>query len=289
MSRSRTFPLAALALLALIWGYNWVVMKAALADCPPLVFAALRVLLGAAACVPVLLFSGRPLAPPPVRYVVPLGLLQTTGFVGFALWALAHGGAGPTAVLVYMMPIWLMLLAWPLLGERIRGLQWPALFLAFAGVLCIVAPWHARAPVLGTALALASGLFWALSAIWQKRKAPPGLDLLNVTFWQMMVGGLALAVLAACVGPLSVHWTGLFVGALLYNAIPGTTIALALWAYAIHHLRPGVAGMTTLVTPLIGVTAAWVQLGERPHPWEALGMLAIFGALMLVVWQHLND
>ncbi|MDA8361659.1 MAG: DMT family transporter [Gammaproteobacteria bacterium] len=289
MSRSRALPLAALGLLTAIWGYNWVVMKVALADCPPLLFAALRVLAGAATFVPVLLVLRRPLAPPPLRYVIPLGLLQTTGFVGFALWALAHGAAGTTAVLVYMMPIWLMILAWPLLGERIRGLQWPALFLALAGVLCIVAPWQTHAPLLGTGLALASGLFWALSAIWQKRQAPAGLDLLRVTFWQMITGGGVLAVMAACLGPLSVHWTGLFVGALLYNAIPGTTVALALWGYALHNLRPGIAGMATLVGPLIGVLAAWLQLGERPVFLEGMGMLAIFAALALVTWQHLAD
>ena len=289
MSRHRVLPLAALVLLTLIWGYNWVVMKVALVDCPPLTFAALRILFGAITFLPVLLVTKRPLAPPPLRYVVPLGLLQTTGFVGFALWGLAHGGAGPIAVLVYMMPIWLMLFAWPFLGERIHGLQWPALALAFFGVLCFVAPWKADGSAIGTFLALASGFFWALSAIWQKRQAPGGLDLLNVTFWQMVVGGCVLALLAIFLGSPSVHWTALFLGALAYNAIPGTTLAFVLWGYAIHHLRPGIAGMTMLLTPLVGVVAAALQLGERPGPWEAVGMLAIFGALGLVAWQHRGD
>ena len=43
---SNTGPLAAFALMAMLWGYNWVVMKVAMRFCGPLDFAALRVALG---------------------------------------------------------------------------------------------------------------------------------------------------------------------------------------------------------------------------------------------------
>jgi len=52
---------------------------------------------------------------------------------------LVSGEAGKTAVLLYTMPFWVILLAWPILGERIRGLEWLAVILAFAGLVCIVA------------------------------------------------------------------------------------------------------------------------------------------------------
>ncbi len=282
--RSRFVPLGALLVLSLIWGYNWVVMKVAIADCPPLLFAALRVLGGALALLPVLGVARRPLAMPPLSYLVPLGLLQSTAFVGLALWALQYAGAGPTAVLVYMMPIWLTLLAWPFLGEPVRGRQWAALGLAGAGVLAIVAPWAPRhAPVVGTVLALLAGLAWAVSALWQKRRAPPGFDLWVVTFWQMTLGGMALAVIAILVEPWHIHWTAGFIAALVYNAVPGTALALVLWAYAVDNLPTGIAGMATLVTPLIGALAAWWQLGERPSGTEVGGMVAILMSLALLV------
>ncbi|MHB8255022.1 MAG: DMT family transporter [Acidiferrobacter sp.] len=286
--QSRFLSFVALGFLTVIWGYNWVIMKTALIDCPPLLFAALRVLLGALALWPVLVITKRPLSSPPIRYILPLGLLQSTGFIGLALAALEYGGAGPTAILVYMMPVWLMLLAWPLLGERIRGLQWPALILAILGLLCILRPGTQHAPVLGYLLALSSGIFWAASSLWQKRRAPAGLDLLTVTTWQMIFGGSALLILALAVDPLHVQWTPLFITALAYNAILGSALALVLWAYAIDRLPSGVAGMATLLSPLIGVIAAWLQLGERPGPWEGAGMISIFLALALVTWQHLR-
>ncbi|MHB1606137.1 MAG: DMT family transporter [Leptospirales bacterium] len=281
-------PLVFLGLLSLIWGYNWVVMKIALASCPPLLFAALRVLGGALVLFPLLIFLDRPLKMPKWRYVLPLGLFQSTGFVGLTLWGLEFGGAGKTAVLVYMMPLWLILLSWPFLGERIHGKQWIALALSLMGLLLILDPLHLHGHLTGTVLALLSGFSWAFSAIWQKRHAPPGTDLLNATAWQMVFGGMVLAVIAVIVDPIHILWTPSFVGALLYNAIPGNALAWVLWAYVLHSLPPGIAGMGTLIAPLIGVFAAWGQLGERPGGWEAIGMTLIVLALLLVTWQHLS-
>ncbi|QQD71943.1 DMT family transporter [Acidithiobacillus ferrivorans] len=282
-------PLAAVVLLSLIWGYNWVVMKVAISDCGPLLFAALRVWLSVLVLIPLLLVMKRPMAMPPARYVIPFGLLQTTGFVGFALWALEYGGAGRTAVLVYMMPIWFMLMAWQALGERLSGIAWLALALALLGLLAILKPWDFSGNWRGTLLALLAGIFWAASAIWQKRHAPPGQDLFTVTLWQTAIGGLGLALMAGIVDPLTIHWTPAFIGALLYNALPGTALAYFLWAYALQNLPSGIAGMGTLLVPLIGVAAAWLQLGERPGIWESAGMVVIFMALALVSWQHLRS
>lgn len=281
-------PAAALGLLSLIWGYNWVVMKMALRDCPPLLFAAMRVLGGAFILLPLLRILGRPMTLPPLGYALPLGILQSTGFVGCTLWALEFAGAGKTAILVYMMPLWLLLLAWPLLGDRIHGLQWPAMGFAFLGLLLILDPQHPHEDFRGTTLAILSGLFWAASAVWQKKKSPPGLDLLVVTTWQMVFGGLVLAAIALSVDPLRIHWTVGLTEALLYNAIPGNALAWFLWAYALHRLPSGVAGMGTLLAPMVGVLASWIQLGERPGSREFAGMLLVFLALILVTWQHLR-
>jgi drug/metabolite transporter (DMT)-like permease len=94
------YPAAALfafALLTLIWGYNWVVMKIALEYASALDFAVLRTV-GGAACLflllPLLRTRFRP--PAPVRVLL-LGLLQTTGFLGLVILALESEGAGKTA------------------------------------------------------------------------------------------------------------------------------------------------------------------------------------------------
>ena len=288
-SRETTLAFASIFLLALIWGYNWVVMKVALQDSAPLLFAALRVLFSAPILLLFLLLQKRSLALPPLRYILPYGLLQSTGFVGATLLALEYAGAGKTAILVYMMPIWLMLFAWPVLGERLHGLQIPALLLALIGLLIILEPWKAEsAPWQGPFFAILSGISWAASAIWHKRYVPQGQDLINATFWQASIGGIVLLFGALLLEGWRVHWTAPFFAALAYNAIPGTALAYVLWLFALRHLPSGVAGIATLLAPLIGVFAAWLQLGERPDIWEGIGMAGIFSALFLVSWQHLQ-
>ncbi|MEI6450918.1 MAG: DMT family transporter, partial [Actinomycetes bacterium] len=139
-TRNRDLGAAALILLALIWGYNWVVMKIGLGYADPFAFAALRTFLGALSLFLLLIVLRRSLRPRAVGFTIVIGLLQTTGFVGLLIWALQSGGAGKTSVLTYTMPFWLLLLAWAFLGERLRGTQWLAVGLALAGLLLVLSP-----------------------------------------------------------------------------------------------------------------------------------------------------
>src|SRR5690606_20390989 len=146
-------PLAAFGLLGLLWGYNWVVMKLALRDAGPIDFAMLRVVLGTLITFALLPLLRVPLRPRHVGKTVLLGLFQTTGFVGLINWSLALGEAGKSAVLAYTMPFWVILLGWPFLGERLKGLQWPAVVLAFAGLVLVLEGWRSDAGLANSLLA----------------------------------------------------------------------------------------------------------------------------------------
>ena len=124
----------ALMTLTVIWGYNWVVMKSALLYAGAFQFAALRTVIGTVCLFAVVIDMRKPLRIKEMPTLILLGLLQTSGFTGLLIWALVEGGAGKTAVLTYTMPFWVMVLAWPLLGEKIRGLQWPAALLSTMGI-----------------------------------------------------------------------------------------------------------------------------------------------------------
>jgi drug/metabolite transporter (DMT)-like permease len=66
------------------------------------------------------------------------------------------------------------------------------------------------------------------------------------------------------------------------NANYDHAIAWFLWLYILEKLPAGVAGMGSLAIPLVGVMSAWLQLGERPGPFEAAGMLLIGLALLIL-------
>jgi drug/metabolite transporter (DMT)-like permease len=272
----------ALAVLALIWGYNWVVMKVALLYAQPLTFAAMRTFLGALALLALLVFLRRPLSPPAVRWTVAIGLLQTTAFLGLTTLALHYGGAGRTAVLTFTMPFWLLLLAWAFLGERLLGLQWAAVALSLVGFIFMLAPWQLSGG-LGTALAVAGSLTWAISAVLMKTmQRRHQVDLLSFTAWQMLFGSLPLIVIAAFTWSQAPVWSGSFIWTLSFVVLLGNALGWFLWVFVLHSFTAGSAGISTLAIPVVGVVTAWIQLGERPSAIEAVGMMSILAALAII-------
>jgi drug/metabolite transporter (DMT)-like permease len=266
--------------IGLIWGYNWVVMKVALAYVGPLDFAFLRVAFGTLLLFLVLLGMRAPLAPRHVVKTALLGLFQTAGFVGLISMALVLGETGKSAVLSYTMPFWVILLGWPFLGERLRGAQWPAVGLALVGLVLVLEIWHGGAGLVGSLLALGAGALWGVSVIIAKKIPVDGTkELLSMTAWQMLFALIPLAALALVVPERSIDWTPTFVAALVYNGVGGMALASLLWLYILQRLPAVLSGMSSLVVPVVGIVAAWVQLGERPGVAAGVGMVLILAGL----------
>lgn len=276
--------LSALFLLTIIWGYNWVVMKSALQYAGAFQFAAIRTMFGALLLFVVIFFTKRSYKLKQWPTIILLGLLQTCGFTGLLIWALVEGGAGKTAVLTYTMPFWVMLLAWPLLHEKIKGWQWLAVLLSVVGIIMFFDPAHAKGEWFSLTLAVLSGVFWALSVIISKKlhQLESDLDLLTLTAWPMFLGSIPLAIIAYIVPAPPIHWTPYFISAVLFNVVLAGALAWLLWLYALQRLPAGVASMASMLAPVIGVVAAWLQLGETPNQIELIGMLLIGLALAVI-------
>lgn len=274
----------ALFVLTLIWGYNWVVMKLAVQYASPFQFAAMRTFLGALMLFAVMFFTKRPLALKEFPTMLLLGLLQTCGFTGLLIWALVHGGAGKTAVLAYTMPFWVMLFAWPMLGEKVQGWQWLAVVFALFGIVLIFDPLHIKADGFSMFLALCSGIFWAISAIVSKKlhQRLPDMDLLNLTAWPLLLGSIPIVLLALFLPAPPIQWTMTFVNTLLFSVFLSGSLAWVLWIYALQRLQAGIASMASMLAPVIGVLSAWIQLKEVPKTHELTGMLFIALSLALI-------
>ncbi|PKO54793.1 MAG: EamA family transporter [Betaproteobacteria bacterium HGW-Betaproteobacteria-2] len=283
-SSNKFRAVAALLLLSVLWGYNWVVMKNALVDAGPFQFGALRNLLGAICLLTLIMILRRPIRPKEIPTLIVLGLLQTSGFTGLIIWALVEGGAGKTAVLTYTMPFWVMIMAWPLLGEKIQGSQWLAALLSVMGILFILDPLHLGTDLFSMVLAVLAGISWALAVMLAKKlhQRTPELDLLSLTAWQMLFGSLPIVVAAFIVPAPSIDWTPYFIGAVVYNAVFCNALAWLLWLYALQRLEAGVASMVTLLAPVIGVLAAWWELHEQPSHGELWGILFILASLVII-------
>ncbi len=276
----------ALALLVLVWGYNWVVTKVGVNYSDPFTFVALRNVLGAIVLLALVALRGGSLRPKPFRAVVLFGFFQTS-LSGLSVWALYVGSAGKTSVLTYTMPFWLLLIAWPVLGERIRGLQWVAVGLAMSGLLLVLDPWR-RYDLAAELLGVGAGFSWAIaSLVYKITRRHQTVDLLSFTAWQGLLGSIPLIIAAVLTADHAPTWNVSFVAALFYNVIIATAIARLLWLYVLETLPTGTLGVSTLAIPLIGVLTAWLQLGERPGRLEAAGLGLIVLALAVLTAREL--
>lgn len=279
--KTKAGPVLALAAFAAVLGYNWVVMKVGVADIPPFVFAAARAVLGALTLFAALIVLRRPLRAPEIRHTIIVGLLQTTAMVGLATWAVVSGPSGKTAVLVNSMPLWIPLFAAPILGERI-GMRWSAIALGAIGLLLMIDPRHGTG-WLSDLAAVCGALAWAAAIVVTKHlQRKSAFDPLTFTAWQVLVGSLPLIAIAFAfhAGPLVLNAQSL--SAVAYNGVLATGLAFMLFAYAMKSLSVTIAGAGGLSIPVIGVAAAWWQLGERPGGLEWAGMACILGALALM-------
>jgi drug/metabolite transporter (DMT)-like permease len=281
---NRRNALIALVILSLVWGFNWIVMKAVLVDVGALAFSAMRYVFGSVVLFGLLALRRENLAPTPWRGTLIIGLTQTTGFQALVQLALIHGGAGKTALLAYTMPFWVVPLAWFVLGERPGARQWVCIGIAAAGLVLVFEPWRAHGGLIDSALALAGGLSWAIGTVVAKRLFRDGtISPLRLTAWQMLYGTAVLVVIALCVHERTTVWSPRLILALLYNGVLSAGVAWALWLYIVQRLPASVAGLASLIVPLIGVLLAWLLLGETPDVAETLGIIVIAAALFGVL------
>ena len=283
MRKAASAPIAALVAMVLIWGYSWVVMKIALRHAHPFDFAAIRVAVGCVLLFALVKLRGRPLGLPGYRMAILLGLLQVAVFVALSHFALLYAGPGKTSGLVFTMPFWMIVFAHFIIHERMRGAQWVAVALAFAGLALIVEPWKLT-HVVGCLHAIAAGAVWAISAVLSKKWPTAAGDSLLFTAWQLFFGFIVLAVLALVHPHGPIAWNFEFVWALAFSAVLATAGGWWLWTYVLANSPAGMTGLNSLGIPVVAVLASALQLGERPPPTELTGMLLIGIALGLLAW-----
>jgi len=279
-------PLLALLTMSLLWGYGWTAMKIGLIDAEPFKFTALRMSLSALCLLAVLPLTGRPFWPTRVPELLRLAVVQTSLLFTLSTWAVAQGTPGRVAFLVYTMPFFTLLFAWPFLGERVRGLQWLAIALAGCGLVAIIQPWHMHGNGWANGLAIAAGIAWGAGAIMVKRlqnRAP--MDLISMTAWQMFFGSIPLVAFAYWFPEAPIVWSTRFIFMLFLISVVITGIGWMLWVYALSNLEAGTASMVTLAAPVVAIVTSSMHFGERPGPLELAGMCLI-GIALLVLSVH---
>lgn len=265
-------------------------MKIGLLDSGPFAFSGLRTLLGSSMLLLVVLISQRTI--PITRYkdILVLSIFNTIGSVGLIQYALIDATATRTAILMFTYPFWTLLLAWPLLGERIKGLQWFAIILAFSGLLIVLRPQELNGATSSNFFAIAAAISWAIASIIIKRileKNP--MDLLTLTASQMAIGSFCLLFIAFLLDESIPTMTPRFILAVSITGFLSTGLGWLLWAYLLDKLTAGATSMITLLVPVIALTTASWHLGETIQRHDFFGIIFILIGLALLTYFGFQD
>ena len=280
---SRRGAYALLAILTLVWGLNWIAMKLALREAHPVVLNAQRSVLAVVVLFIALIAAGKPLRPPSWRAVIVTALFQTTLNFGSTTMALAGGGAGRTSVLVFTMPFWTLLIAAPVLHERVRGLQWLAIAFALAGLVLVVDPWDWRGDLTPKLWAVLSGFGWAGGTVAMKYfQRDRKLDLLNFIAWQMLVGTIPFVLLLFLYDYPPMRWGGTYALLLVHIAVVSTALGFVAWIEILRWLPAGTASLNLFAIPVIALLSSMAIFGERLTASEWAGIASIGGGLVVL-------
>jgi drug/metabolite transporter (DMT)-like permease len=276
-----------LVVLSLGWGTTWPVMRIALNEVPPFSMRVATMFFGALTLATLTIVGRRTFALRGKRapiHVVIAGFFNVVSFTVLTPFAQLQAATSRVSILVYSMPIWATLMARIFLHERISGMRAAAFALCIAGLVVLMAPVAANGLPLGLLLALGAAFGWAAGTIYLKW-ADLHEDPMAVTFWQVIVGCVVIAICQPLAeGPLHlwpIRMTTLM--ALVFAGAVGSGIAYFLWFEIVRRLSAMTASLGVLSVPAVGVVSSMILLGERPTVSDIAGFALILSASACVL------
>jgi drug/metabolite transporter (DMT)-like permease len=277
-----------LAVLTVVWGVNWPIMKQGVTDFPPLAFRALSMWLGLPVLWAVLKVRRVPfaIARRDWREVGVLCLTNMLIWHVLAIVSIQALSSGRAAILGYTMPIFSALWGVALFGERLKARHVAGLGAAALGVSLLL--WHELERISGRPLAALGMLFAAF--VWglgtqQMRRTRIDAPTLAIIFWMTLLSTLGVS-LGTIVFERD-HWlvpSPPTLAAIAYNAVLIFGVSQPIWLIMARNLPPIASSMSVMMIPVLGVVSGAWWLGETLHWQDATAIVMVLLAIASVMW-----
>ena len=264
-------------LFVLLWSSSFVAARVGLRQMTPLLFVALRMVACAVVLTTVMLalrrswtvLRGRAWLHCAVAGVLANGVLLMAAHV-----ALAHTQAAPIALIQTLNPLLTAVLAWPLLGERLRPLQWLGLLLGLFGVLLILglAALHSTTQ-LGYLLLTVGGVFGLVGGTLYFGRFCRGVPLLEGTTVQFLACAVVCLICTEIFETPHANWTPGAIAAIAWNAAFVSLGGMALYFTMLKRGAAARAAANFYLVPGTAAVMAWVLLGEALSALTILGLV----------------
>ena len=269
---SRAQIVAAFASIYLIWGSTYLAIRYAVETIPPFIMGGVRFLISGAM---LYLWARSRGAPKPTRLhwrnAIIAGGFLLLGGNGAVVWAEQFVPSGLTALLVSILPFWLVIIEWvrpP--RRRPSGAVLAGLVLGFIGIVVLVGPsdvgGHGDVNPLGALVLILGSLSWAIGSFWSRDAQLPESGLLT-TGMEMVGGGMLLLVVGTLAGEFShldIHSiSNASAFGLLYLITFGSLLGFTSYIWLLDKVSPARLGTYAYVNPIVAVLLGWAIAGER--------------------------
>ena len=268
---SRGQIIAAFASIYLVWGSTYLAIRYAVETIPPFIMGGARFLVSGALLYAWARYRG---APKPTRLhwrnAVIAGAFLLLGGNGAVVWAEQYVPSGLTALLVSILPFWLVIIEWARPPRRRpSGLVLGGLVLGFIGIIVLIGPGNIGGdgdiPLLGALVLILGSLSWAIGSFWSRDARLPESGLLT-TGMEMLGGAVLLLIVGVLSGELArldIHSVSKAstVG-LLYLITFGSLIGFTSYIWLLDKVSPARLGTYAYVNPIVAVLLGWAIAGE---------------------------
>jgi drug/metabolite transporter (DMT)-like permease len=288
---SRAQIVAAFASIYIIWGSTYLAIRYAIQTIPPFIMGGARFL---ASGVLLYIWARYRGAPSPTRLhwrnAIIAGGFLLLGQHGAVNWAEQFVPSGLTALLVSILPFWLVIIEWVRLPrKRPSGAVLVGLVLGFIGIIVLVGPGNVGGPsnvrLLGALVLILGSLSWAIGSFWSRDATLPNSAPLT-TGMEMLGGGALLLTVGVLSGELS-HFDVHRVShastlGLLYLIIFGSLLAFTSYIWLLDKVSPAHLGTYAYVNPIVAVLLGWAIAGETLSIRTAVAAAIVICAVALI-------
>jgi drug/metabolite transporter (DMT)-like permease len=275
-------------LTVLIWGSTWIAIKWQLGVVPAPVSIAYRFWIAAVVLLVILIVTKKPMRPSrqAMPYLVAQGLaLFCCNFLCF-YYASQWVPSGLVAVVFSTAPLWNSINGRLFLKRTIQPQVVVGALLGLTGIALLFLPqmtghWRDGGMLRGLALAVLGTLCFSTGNLLSSRMQALGLTPWLTNTWAMFIGASVLTAAGLLLGmPFAIETTPLYLGSLLYLAIPGSVIGFTAYLMLVGRLGPERAAYCTVLFPIVALTVSTVFEG---YQWSAFA----FAGLALVLAGNL--
>lgn len=276
------------AIVILLWGMNFVVIKIGLKGIPPFLMGALRFILVA---FPAILFLPRPKVP--LKLLLAYAMFISLGQFAFLFSAMAVGmPAGLASLVLQAQAFFTVGLSAMVFGDKLRPSNLLGMLIASTGLILLgsasISSSASQVTLAGLALTLCAAFSWASGNVINKKIGVT--NVLSLVSWSALVPILPFFLLSYIfeggdVIVQSLQNMSLSSGlTIVYLAVAATLIGYTLWGKLLASLPTHLVAPLTLMVPVVGLTAAWVLLDEALNQTQLLGAATVMAGLLINVF-----